>query len=69
MDAKKYGKILNMQKNKIGKLNNYLLTGTKVPHFFTETNSRYFIVRDITRPIIKREFVEVKKRHFLPVNT
>ena len=45
--------------------NNYLLTGNKVALFFTETNSRYFITRAIARVIIIREFVEVKKRHFI----
>ena len=45
--------------------NNYLLTGNKVALFFTETYSRYFITRAIARVIIVREFVEVKKGHFI----
>ena len=36
----------------------------KLPLFFTETNSRYFIGRAIARTIIIREFVAVKKGTF-----
>ena len=51
----------------ISVLSNLNKTGNKIALFFTETNSRYFITRAIARVIIVREFVEVKKRHFITV--